>query len=149
MFGRFDMKVADVHSRVEVDKNDNPRRVTTFDLVSELDDDLAAGMGDPARDALKHLRSGAMSATALPLDAVKCVVTLDGGEADKHQLVCAGVKATLAKPKKEGSSPTVRLQLAFATRHQHATWLVDHLETALRVTIERAQQDLPLVEQEA
>lgn len=138
----LDTRIRAVNPAIITDANDNPRRVTNLDLQFEFSDDIAAGLGEVGRDALKHLKSGAQKSAVILLDAVQCSASFEAGK-EKHSIKkMAGVRAAAGKPNKEDALPTVKLTLSFATRHEDLCWLVDHLDETLKVKITRSQLEL-------
>lgn len=148
MFGVHDMKIRSVNPCIVTDANDNPRRLTNVDLQAEFDDDMAAGFGDVGKDSLKHLKSGAQKSACFLLDAVQCeAVFQTGGENGTRKIKkMAGVRASAAKPNKEDAMPTVKITLAFATKHDDLCWLVDHLDESMKVKLTKTQLELAAVE---
>jgi len=142
MFGQtMEVKIGTAHPRVLIE-NDTPRRITEIHLHLDADDDLAAGMGEAAVDALKHLRSGATASSVVMLDALKVRADFSAGDKDKMRLDCAVERASLRKPKKEDSGPICTLRLAFATKQEPLWWLVEHLDTTVKLRLTKIQLEL-------
>jgi hypothetical protein len=145
MFGTFETNIRPVAPVLMTDANDTPHRVTNFGLNLEANDDIAAGIGPAAVDALKHLRSGAQKSSTILLDAVQCVVVFDAGAEDKHTInKVVGVRAVLSRPNAEDAAPTLKLTLSCATRDEDLCWLANHQGPSIKVTITKAQTELPL-----
>lgn len=146
MFGQtMEVKIGAAHPRVIVE-NDTPRRVTSVALYTDATDDLAAGMGDAAIDALKHLRSGAADRSVILLDALALRAEFSAGERDKLEVDVAAERALLTKPKKEESGPLCCLRLSLATKETPVWWLIEHLDTTCKLRLTKRQMSLPKTE---
>jgi len=144
--GTFECKLINPRPRILRDDNDQVRRVTNFALVFDADDDLAAGIGEAAVDALRHVRSGAQKSASILFDAVQCKIVFDAGKVEdgKHTLdKAAGVRATLARSGVEDATPKLTLTLATATRQEDLWWMVQHMDINIKAKIVASQLELP------
>lgn len=144
--GTFPAKIINPRPRVMRDDNDQVRRVTNFQLAFDCDDDLAAGIGEAAQNALKHIRAGAQKSANILFDNVQCKCSFDAGnvEGGKHVLEKAvGVRATITKAGVEDASPRLVLTFAAATREDDLWWLTQHMDESLKVKIVASQLELP------
>jgi hypothetical protein len=152
MFGaKLSTKISHLGHRV-IAEGDNLRRVDRLVLQTELDDELAAGIGEAAQDALKHLRDGSMkSGGQVYMNAMKVKIECSAGEVKdgKHSVAAAGVKAVLNPSRKEGASPMAKLVFEFATRTEDHEWFIKHLEENVSTKITKVQLTLAGTEKPA
>lgn len=138
----LDVRIGKVEPKLHRDKDENIARFTIVELLSDFDDDIAAGFGEVGQDELKHLRSGAKRSGTIYLDSVEVKCKFNGSSGQKT-LSMKGLIAACRRPNKEDSQPTVKIRMRMPTSIDDLEYFVGHLDEVVKVTMERIQEDLP------